>query len=107
MRESYFFEKKKVANVIEGEPALVIDYSWEHNVLKDEIFMQIIKQLMNNEYEESLRELFSVLEILTRYFYPSPQFLYSFIHYLKSLQSKKFEKLEEAFKNTLLFAQAY
>lgn len=46
IQESYYLEKKNIANVIDNEPALIIDYSWEHNIVKDEIFIQIIKQLM-------------------------------------------------------------
>jgi hypothetical protein len=93
--------------VIPGEPVMIIDYSWEPNVIKDEIFLQFIKQIMMNDSEESLMGLFSALEILTRYYYPSPQFMYAYLHYMKSLQSKNIEKLNEIFTNILLFAQAY
>ena len=55
IRESYFMEKEKVANVIDNEPALIVDYSWEHNIVKDEVFIQIIKQLMDNDLDQSLK----------------------------------------------------
>jgi hypothetical protein len=54
-----------------------------------------------------LRELFSTLEVITRYYYPSPQFIYAFLHYLKSLQTKNIIKFCQCFNNTLFFAQAY
>jgi hypothetical protein len=71
------------------------------------VFLQIIKQLMDNDIDQSLKELFFVLEVLTRYYYPSPQFLYAFIYYLKSLQSKSITMVNGIFTNVLLFAQAY
>lgn len=69
--------------------------------------MQFIKQIMMNQKEESLYSLASALEIITRYYYPSPKFIYGFLHFLKSLQSKNIEKLNESFVNTILFAQVY
>lgn len=50
--------------------------------------MQFIKQIMMNHNEESLEALASALETITRYYYPSPKFIYCFLHFLKSLQSK-------------------
>jgi hypothetical protein len=69
--------------------------------------MQFIKQIMMNQREDSLDSLSSALEVITRYYYPSPKFIYAFLHYLKSLQSKNIEKLNQCFLNTLLFAQVF
>lgn len=69
--------------------------------------MEIIKQVMMNQKEESLHALADCLEIITRYYYPSPRFIYPFLHFLKSLQSKNIEKINQCFVNTLLFAQVY
>lgn len=47
-----------------------------------------------------------MLEIFTRHYYPSPQLIYSFLHFLKSVQSSSSESLALAFLNALKFAQA-
>jgi hypothetical protein len=49
IRETYYAEKKNVSTVFEGEPTIIVDYSWDHNIIKDEIFMQFIKQIMMNQ----------------------------------------------------------
>lgn len=48
IRESYS-RSQKVSTVFDGEPSLVVDYSWSHNIVKDEIFLQFIKQIMMNQ----------------------------------------------------------
>ena len=48
VRQSYA-KSQKVATLFDGEPSLVTDYSWSHNIVKDEMFLQFIKQMMMNE----------------------------------------------------------
>lgn len=35
IRETYYNEKANVSTVFEGEPAIISDYSWDHNIVKD------------------------------------------------------------------------
>ena len=104
---SYRAEQDKVRKVFEGEPTVITDYSWAHNAVKDEVFLQFVKQMMLNEQKESLGQLLGVLEVVTRHYCPSPQLLYTFLHFLKTMKNKNLPNLDACFTNVLLSAQAY
>ena len=48
--DSYKKQAEMVEDIFEDEPVMPSDYSSHHNIIKDEIFIQFIKQIMGNNF---------------------------------------------------------
>ena len=35
IRETYNSERSNISTVFDGEPAIISDYTWDHNLIKD------------------------------------------------------------------------
>jgi hypothetical protein len=35
IKDTYHNEKNNISTVFDGEPAIISDYSWDHNLIKD------------------------------------------------------------------------
>jgi hypothetical protein len=95
------------------------DYSSAHNALKDETFFYFIKQISTAHPEsfpdKILNSYLFGLSVFTRFFAPSPNFLYPLTHYIYFLYKEALKKncdneytdlLESVFENLLMFIEA-
>ena len=104
-----------------GQHPIAYDYQSPHNIIKDQIFLQISKQITNNKDIESVIRLLHCLSILTRYYSPSHILIYAYLNHFqkistelinlkdsKSVSRKAISSLLEAIlENLLLFVEAY
>ena len=86
---SYRAEEAKVIDMFEDSPYLPPDYSSNHNVIKDEIFLQFVKQIMNNKNSSVVDNYLVALKVFTRYYYPSTMFIWEFITCLLVISKEK------------------
>jgi hypothetical protein len=81
-------------------------YELEYNVLRDEMFLQLAKQIMGNEDSESMVSVIFALDIVTKNYYPSTKLFYAYLNHMKTNHVNKPEMFDKIYENLLKFAQA-
>ena len=74
-----------VEDIFGDEPFSVTDYRSHHNIVKDEIFLHFVKQMLGFNQSEFNKGLYKMLSIFTRYYYPSEIFTIPFIEYVTQI----------------------
>jgi hypothetical protein len=81
-------------------------YELEYNVLRDEMFLQLAKQIMGNEDSESMVSVIFALDIVTKNYYPSTKLFYAYLNHMKTNHVNKPDMFNKIYENLLKFAQA-
>ena len=59
-------------------------YQLEYNVLRDEMFLQLVKQLTGNEDTDSMVSIIFSIDIISKNYYPSTKLFYPYLNHIKT-----------------------
>lgn len=92
LSQSYHEEIAQAKTLFDEAEAIPGDYSSAHNALKDEVFLYFLKQITPSNPDKfapkTLHSYLLGLSVFTRYFCPSPKFIYPFTNYIYALHKK-------------------